>query len=62
MAVPVSTTNGDPSIGQPTALFDLPGQPDFDVSADGRFLFAVPVPNQAPAAVVTLNWKAGLKK
>ncbi len=62
MAVPVSTTSGDPSIGQPTALFDLPGQPDFDVSADGRFLFAVPVANQAPEAVVTLNWKAGLKK
>ena len=62
MAVPVSMTNGHPSIGQPTALFDLPGQPDFDVSADGRFLFAVPIANQAPAAVVTLNWKAGLKK
>ena len=62
MAVPVSTASGDPKIGQPTALFDLPGQSDFDVSADGRFLFAVPVANQAPAAIVTLNWKAGLKK
>jgi hypothetical protein len=62
MAVPVSTASGDPKIGQPTALFDLPGQSDFDVSADGRFLFAVPVANQAPAAIVTLNWKAGLNK
>ena len=62
MAVPVSTTSRDPGIGQPTALFDLPGAREFDVSADGRFLFAVPVANQAPAAVVTLNWKAGLKK
>jgi hypothetical protein len=62
MAVPVSTTSRVPGIGLPTALFDLPGAREFDVSADGRFLFAVPVANQAPAAVVTLNWKAGLKK
>jgi len=51
-----------PGIGQPTALFDLPGERDFDVSADGRFLFAVPGANQVAPAVVTLNWKAGLKK
>ena len=35
---------------------------DYDVSRDGRFLFNVPVASQTPTALVTLNWKAGLKK
>jgi Tol biopolymer transport system component len=66
MAVSVSMTAGTPTIGQATTLFNLPvnlqGSNDYDVSPDGRFLFAVPVENQTPTALVTLNWKAGLKK
>ncbi len=51
------------------ALFALPTQsivifPDaeYDVAPDGRFLFNVPVEKTSPTAVVTLNWKAGIKK
>jgi Tol biopolymer transport system component len=62
MAVPVSMNAGTPATGQATTLFALPNVSDYDVSPDGRFLFAVPVENQTPTAIVTLNWKAGLKK
>jgi Tol biopolymer transport system component len=66
MAVSVSTTAGTPTFGEATTLFTLPvnrqGFTDYDVSPDGRFLFAVPVEDQTPTALVTLNWKAGLKK
>lgn len=66
MAVPVKS--GDqfqPGIPQP--LFDVRlGQtnPSYDVSADGRFLIATPIEQQAvttPLRVV-LNWPAMLKK
>jgi serine/threonine protein kinase len=57
-------------IGQPITLFDLPsgqsialaGYAEYDVSRDGRFLVNVPVASPTPTALVTLNWKAGLKK
>ena len=50
--------------------FDLPsgqsialaGYAEYDVSRDGRFLVNVPVASPTPTALVTLNWKAGLKK
>ncbi len=77
MAVAVSTATGAPTIGQAVTLFPLPPQPnisanrlfgviggdaEYDVAPDGRFLFNVPVENQAPTAIVTLNWKAEPKK
>jgi hypothetical protein len=64
LAVPVSISSGTPSTGPATALFTLPSATDYDVSPDGRFLFAVPVDrdSQTPAAILTLNWKSGLKR
>jgi eukaryotic-like serine/threonine-protein kinase len=68
LAVSVSEAAGGLNIGPARVLFDLPlgtsTSPvlEYDVSRDGRFLFNVPVENQSPKAIVTLNWKAGLKK
>jgi hypothetical protein len=68
MAVAISTASGKVAVGQPAALFDLPPAPlraltaEYDVARNGQFLFNVAVGNQAPTAIVTLNWKAGLKK
>lgn len=68
MAVSVAEVSGTLRLGQAAPLFDLPiGTTgglniEYDVVRDRRFLFNIPVENQAPKAIVTLNWKAGLKK
>jgi Tol biopolymer transport system component/tRNA A-37 threonylcarbamoyl transferase component Bud32 len=68
MAVTIASADGKVSVGQPVALFDLPPAPlrsltsEYDVARNGQFLFNVAVENQAPSAIVTLNWKAELKK
>jgi hypothetical protein len=68
MAVDIAVVADGLSLGQPKALFDLPlGSGtgltvDYDVAPDGRFLFNVPVERQTPRAIVTLNWKTGLRK
>jgi eukaryotic-like serine/threonine-protein kinase len=52
--------------GVPKPLFDVqlgPSSPNFDVSADGRFLIATPIEQAAAVPMtVVLNWQAGLKK
>jgi hypothetical protein len=52
--------------GVPKPLFDVRlagNNPNFNVSADGRFLIATPVAESASVPMtVVLNWQAGLKK
>ncbi len=52
--------------GVPKPLFDVrvgTSNPSYDVSADGRFLFATPVESTATVPMtVVLNWQAALKK
>ena len=51
-------------VGIPGALFSVPSNAEWDVTADGkRFLVGVPVAGgvQAPFTVV-LNWTTGLRR
>jgi hypothetical protein len=62
-ATPNALMSARRSTARPSAQsIALAGYAEYDVSRDGRFLVNVPVASPTPTALVTLNWKAGLKK
>ena len=65
MAVDIRGTGANPEPGIPQPLFEVrlgTNNPAFDVSSDGRFLFATPVEQTSAAPItVVVNWQAGLK-
>jgi hypothetical protein len=65
MSVSISRGSGGLTIGSPVRLFQsraLQGNPDYDVTADDRFLVAAPVSApQDDAIVVVVNWTATIK-
>ena len=64
MAVEVKGDGRKFDAGVPKPLFAVPGQAQFDVSKDGRFLIHVPVDQTASNVplMVVVNWQAALKK
>ena len=67
MSAAVTIMGGSFKPSRPEPLFDLPaleGLIVYDVSPDGRFLFAVPNQQGQRINPITLvqNWQAGLKK
>jgi len=65
MAVPITRNGGGLTIGKPVRLFQsraFQGNPGYDVTADDRFLVAVPLsaPQDNSVAVI-VNWPATLK-
>jgi eukaryotic-like serine/threonine-protein kinase len=68
MAVSIKATASSMQLGVPTTLFkaDVLGRgnrQNYNVAANGRFLFNIPVTEQASAPItVILNWASNLKK
>jgi hypothetical protein len=63
MAAPISLTKTSVESGKPQALFEVPADTRFQVSATG-FLIAMPVEGAAAAALLTVDtdWRAGVSK
>jgi hypothetical protein len=64
MSVEVKAEGKKFDAGVPKVLFNVPGQAQFDVSKDGRFLIHVPQPQAATnvSLTVLVNWRSALKK
>ncbi len=63
MAVAVKTRGRDFEAGVPRALFPVPGQQQFNIGRDGRFLDQVPQTTTQNFSInIVVNWQSALKK